>query len=82
MLFALLSWCLAGPIAIEMHTVDTELDRGTRLRMEYTLWQVRDFYARRLGIEFPLRIELDVTIYGDREAFRKVADEAGRGCGY
>lgn len=77
-MLSLLSLCFAGPLDITFDTVDTELDRGTRIRMEYTLWQVRDFYAHRLGIDYPRTIELDVTIYGDQAAYRKVADAAGR----
>lgn len=78
MLISLLSWCLAGPISIDVHTVDTELDAGTRAHLEYMLWQVRDFYGRRLGIDYPRVIALDLTLYGDRSAFKAVAEEAGR----
>lgn len=73
-----LSWCLAGSVDVQIETVNATLEQGTRLRLEYTLWQIRDLYATRLGIEYPKSIDLQVTIHGDEQVFRAAADEAGR----
>ena len=67
----------AASLDIDIETVDTELDKGTRLRLEYGLWQASHLYETRLGIDYPATIHLDVTIYGERAAFAKRRDDAG-----
>ncbi|MCA9567230.1 MAG: hypothetical protein KC656_05285, partial [Myxococcales bacterium] len=78
MLLAALSWCLAGPISIDVETLDgATLDRGTRIRLEYMLWQVSELYSHRLGIDYPRTLRLKMTLHGDPERFRKAAEAVG-----